>query len=232
MDRKRLLLTAILLALMLISAGSFPGAAGAPAPTPLRAGQVEAPQEILLTTAERKEVLEGRIVLRRIPERGRKGRTYEVVGILEGALEEVFGILTDYRAYPEFQDTVTIISVRKENESDSIVEFSLDLPLGMKKKFRMRYSAQKGDGEFRVSWQKLPWPELKPRHTVADSSGHWLVRKFDEGRVLALARVHAEPGPVPLGLTGLAHLLSRKSMPGMIRSVRRRLRQLREPTMS
>lgn len=226
MDRKPSLIAATPLLLALMASGPV-GLSGTAAGGSTSSALAQEPQEIVLSPAESQEILQGQIVVRRIPNPGRKGRTYEAVGVIQGTLEEVYAILTDYRAYRELHDTLTIISVRDESDTAAVVEYSLDLPLGMKKIFRMRYAAQKGAHDFFVSWQKLPWPELKPRHAVTDTSGFWRVRELESGGLLAAARIYADPGPVPLGLKGLALSLTKKRLPAMIRSVRRRLVRLR-----
>lgn len=226
MDRKSSLIAGIPLLLALFASEPI-RLSGTAVGVSLLSAPAQEPQEIILSPAESQEILQGRIVVRRIPNPGRKGRTYEAVGVIQGTLEEVYGIITDYRAYQELHDTLTIISVRDESDTAAVVEYSLDLPLGMKKIFRMRYAAQKGAQGFFVSWQKLPWPELKPRHAVTDTSGFWRIREFEAGGLLAAARIYADPGPVPLGLKGLALSLTKKRLPAMIRSVRRRLVQLR-----
>lgn len=227
MDRRRPFLSMAPLALILISAGvrAGPGLLD-------RAGNTIGgrgyPEDIILSQAERKEILRGRIVLRNIAEPERKGRTYEAIGILQGSLEDNFEVITDYRRYPEFQPRVAKASVRDESASVAVVEITLKLPLGITRKFRLRYSAQKSEEGFLVSWQKLPWPELKPSQTVVDTSGYWLVKKFDAGGLLAVTRAHMDPGSVPFGLTGIVNALSKQSLPGMIRSVRRRVKALND----
>jgi hypothetical protein len=226
--RMRLILSSASFALFLLSAG-IPAGPGPLARAGDTIGGTECPKDIILSPAEREEILRGRVVLRNIAEPKRKGRTYEAIGILQGSLEDNFEVITNYRSYPEFQPRVAKASVRDESASVAVVEITLKLPLGITRKFRLRYSAKKGEEGFLVSWQKLPWPELKPSQTVVDTSGYWLVKKFDAGGLLAVTRAYLDPGSVPFGLTGIVNALSKQSLPGMIRSVRRRVKGLNGP---
>ena len=69
----------------------------------------------------------------------------------------------------------------------------------------------------------MPWPEVPLSHSVVDTSGHWQVGQFGEGRLLAVYRVFTHPGKVPLGMTGLALSMSRRELPKVIERVRKRL---------
>jgi Polyketide cyclase / dehydrase and lipid transport len=181
---------------------------------------------ITLSARERAEVLKGRIILREVPEPGRKGKTSEAVGVLPGSLDDALAIVTDYRRYPDFMPRVSKTVVTDESETASIVDLYLNLPLGMDKRYRLRYRFEKGPDGFRVDWEKIPWPEVPPGRTVVDTSGHWQVERFDAGGLLALYNVYTDPGRVPLGMTGLARSLSKREVPKVIERVRERLRAL------
>jgi hypothetical protein len=183
----------------------------------------------LLVPWEREEVLKGRIVLREIPNPGKKGRTFEAVGVLPCGLDEAFSVITDYRRYPEFMPHVKQTAVREAGPSGAIVEIQLDLPLGMTKKYRLQYAARRGDDGFDVTWAMLPWPELPPGQQISDTSGGWRVRRFEAGGLLTFYRFYVDPGHVPLGLTGLAMALAKRSIPGVLEKTRERIRTLFKP---
>ena len=86
---------------------------------------------------------------RAIPSPGLKGRTYEAVGILEGTLEEASAIVIDYRSYQEFMPRTERTVVIDESDAVALVEQYLKLPLGVHKRYRLRYTYRKGDGGFR-----------------------------------------------------------------------------------
>jgi hypothetical protein len=183
----------------------------------------------LLVPWEREEVLKGRIVLREIPSPGKKGRTFEAVGVLPCGLDDAFSVITDYSRYPEFMPHIRQAAVRKAGSSVSIVELELDLPLGITKKYRLRYSARREEGGFEVSWEMLPWPEVPSGERISDTSGGWRVRRFEGGGLLTLYRFYVDPGHVPLGLTGLAMALAKRSIPGVLEKTRERIRALFRP---
>lgn len=202
----------------------------APAGKTVSKGQAATIQDdILLSPRERDEVIRGRIVLREIPNPGKKGRTFEAVGVLPCGLDEAFSVIADYRRYPEFMPHVEHTAVRDIGPATSIVEIRLGLPLGMKKQYRVEYATHREAGGFEVSWEMLPWPEVPPGQRISDTSGGWKVRRFEAGGLLTVYRFYVDPGHVPLGLTGLAMALAKRSIPGVIERTRERIRALFNP---
>jgi hypothetical protein len=179
-------------------------------------------EAVSLSAIEQAHVENGRIVLREVPEPDLRGRTFEAVGILEGALEDVLEILADYRHYDEFMPRVERTVVTDESETVALVEEHLKLPLGVHKRYRLRYTLRRGADGFRVDWVKVAWPEVPLSQTVVDTSGFWQVARFGEGRLLAVYHVYTDPGRVPLGMKGLALSLSKRELPKVLERLRRR----------
>jgi hypothetical protein len=206
---------------------SIASAASRSAPTPVPAGIASA--DIDLTRQERAEVLKGNIVLRDLPNPGKNGRTFEAIGVLPGSLEDAFTVITDYRCYPEFMPRIEATAVREVSAAVSIVEIRLGLPLGMTKRYRLKYTAHKSADGLDVTWEMIPWPEIPPGERIVDTSGGWTVRKFEAGGLLTAYRFYTNPGHVPLGLTGLAMALAKRSIPAVIERTRNRIRSLFDP---
>jgi hypothetical protein len=182
-----------------------------------------------LSSLERAEVLKGKIILREVPSPDRKGRTFEAAGVLLATVEEALSAITDYRRYGEFMPRVEKTVVTDESDSVSIVEEYLKLPLGVHRRYRLRYSVCRGEDGFRIEWKKISWPEVPLSQSVVDTSGHWQVERFNEGGLLAFYQVYTDPGRVPLGMKGLALSLSKHEIPKVIERVRQRLRSLAAP---
>ncbi len=194
-----------------------------------RPARPDSGREIALSTEERTLILGGNIVLRDLPSPGRIGRTFEAIGILPGSLDEAFAVLTDFGSYPEYMPNVGALKIRAVAGASSIVETTLYLPLGFRKQYRLRYTSAREDTGFVLSWEKLPWPELEPSQTVADTSGFWSVRKFEGDGNLAVYHVYTDPGPVPLGLTNFFQGLAKSKFPDGIVKLRERIRNLYRP---
>jgi len=179
---------------------------------------------VILSAAEQAEVSRGKIVLRAVASPGLKGKAFEAVGTLPGTLDEVLAVVLDYRHYDAFMPRIDRTVVTDETPLVALVELHLKLPLGMSRRYRLRYSACVGSDGFRVDWVKVPWPEVPPSQTVVDTSGHWQVGRTADGELLGLYHVYSDPGRVPLGMKGLAASLSKHDLPKVIEAVRSRLR--------
>jgi hypothetical protein len=181
-------------------------------------------EPVTLSADEQAQILAGRVVLREIPNPGLKGGTFEAVGLLPGTLDEALAAITDYRHYADFMPRVERVVVTEEGPAVFLVEQYLKLPLGAHRRYRLRYSARRATDGFRIDWVKVAWPEVPARQTVAQTSGHWQVSSFGEGRLLAVYHVYTDPGYVPLGMKGLALSLSKHDLPKVIERVRDRLK--------
>ena len=180
-------------------------------------------EPVRLSPGEQIAVEAGRIIVREVPDTRPKGRTFEAVGTFAAAPADVLRIVTDFRHYDEFMPRVARIAVTEESPGVFLVEQHLKLPLGVHRRYRLRYTVRPAAEGFRIDWVKVPWPEVPLSQSVVDTSGHWQVGLFGEGRLLAVYRVFTDPGKVPLGMTGLALSMSRRELPKVIERVRKRL---------
>ena len=214
---------------MIFSAASFLLAlAGTPAYAAARA-HPDTARDLRLTAEERSLLIKGKIVLREIAEEGRRGRTYEALGLVQGSLDEAAFVLTDFEHYPEFMPNVSAVTLCERAEPCSVVETTLRLPLGIKKRYRLRYTAARVAAGFELLWEKVDWPELKPSQTIVDTSGYWLVRGFEEGGLIVVYHVYTDPGKVPLGMSGIARGMAKAKIPDGIVSLRERVRSVFRP---
>jgi hypothetical protein len=189
-----------------------------------RAPLPDAPLEtITLAPQERAAVLGGRIVVRELPATAEPVRTFEAVGLLPGSLDEAFAVIAGFRRYAEFMPSVKRTLVREESGNVSVVEIGIGLPFGQSRRYRLRYEWRRTEAGFVLTWRKVPWPELEPGQTVADTGGRWLVRRLEGGGLVASYLFFTDPRPVPLGLSGFAQAFGRKSGPDVIRAVERRI---------
>lgn len=220
-----LVLKAILLAAVVVCAGLAVAVAvaGERSPLSVQEGPVQW-EPVILSPAEQIEIQAGRIIVRAVPAPGLKGRTFEAVGTFHASLDEVLAIVTDYRHYDEFMPRVERTIVTDESATVFLVEQHLKLPLGVHRRFRLRYTVRQGTEGLRIDWVKVAWPEVPLSHSVVETSGHWQIGRFGEGRLLAVYHVYTDPGKVPLGMKGLALSISKHDLPKIIERVRRRLK--------
>jgi tetratricopeptide (TPR) repeat protein len=173
-------------------------------------------------------IIKGKIIVQRVADYGNKAEEYEAIGLIEGTLREVSGVLTDYKNYPEFMPNVEEIFIRSVTDEGSVVDHKLGLPMGVVKKYRLMFWSKSETGKVQLFWRKLPWSELKPKQTVVDTYGQWILEDFPEkeNHVLAYYRVYTHPGKIPFGTGWIVDILTKESIPNIIKGTRNRVKQI------
>lgn len=173
-------------------------------------------------------IVKGKIIVRKIAGHAKNAEEYEAMGLIEGTLKEVSGVLTDYRSYPEFMPNVKEISIKSVTEEGLVVDHKLGLPMGVVKKYRLRLWTKSEANRIQLFWKKLPRPELKPKETVVDTYGQWILEVFpgEHNQVLAYYRVYTDPGKVPLGTGWIVDILTKQSIPNIIKKTRHRVKEI------
>lgn len=173
-----------------------------------------------------------RIVVQKIAGHSKNAEEYDPMGLIEGTLEEVTGILTDYKSYPAFMPNVKEISIRSSSDEGVIVDHKLGLPMDFVKKYRLRYWAKREENRIQLFWKKMPWPELKSKETVVDTWGQWILEEYPQQnhQILAYYRVYTDPGNIPLGTGWIVEIMTKDSIPNVIEQTRRRVKQMARST--
>jgi len=173
-------------------------------------------------------IAKGKVIVRRVPGAGKNTEEYEALGLIEGTLEEVSSILTDYARYPEFMPNVKEMIVKDLPDGDVAVDWQLQLPMGFVKRYRLRCWAKHEEHRVQCFWKKLPWPGLKPKETIVDTYGQWILEDFpgEDSRVLAYYRVYTNPGHVPFGTGWIVDVLTERSVPDIIKRTRKRVKEI------
>ncbi len=182
---------------------------------------------ISLNEAENKRIAQGEIVVREIDADEEKGRTFEAIGLIKAPRIKVLGILKDYVRYPEFMPNVSRVEVVAENEKATVLNYTLALPLGNIKKYRLKLFESGAENHASVlEWQIQPWPELKKKETITDTTGYWRIEDKGENASLVLYHVYTDPGPIPFGLGWIVAVLSKDSVPEALLQTKKRTERL------
>ena len=167
----------------------------------------------MLDADEQQRIQAGKIVLREIKTTYEKGQTIETVGVMHAPAEIVVGLLTDYKAYPEFMSAVDKIEIIDETGDESTLNYILRPMLGLTKKYRIKIAPTRLEEQvWKIEWHLVVWPGLTAMETIGDTQGYWLIIEQGENRALVQYQVYSDPGPVPFGLGGLVDALGKDSI--------------------
>ena len=176
-----------------------------------------------------KSIMAGKTIVHKVGDFEGNAQEFDAIGLIEGRLEQVSGVVADFKNYPKFMPNVSQITVRSSTGEVAVVDYKLGLPLGIVKRYRLNFRAKKESTRYQLIWKKLPWPELKPKETVLDTYGQWIIEDFPgkEDHVLAYYRVYTDPGKIPFGAGWIADALTKQSMPKMFKKIQSRVRELK-----
>ena len=200
-------------------------------PAPVKTEQPHVkPGDISYSDAEKAKFMRGGIVIKEVPNPSgyANGKTYEALGLMRGTMEQVFGVLADYEKYPQFMPNVESTRIESSEGKTSVVEYKLGLPMGQVKRYKLSLTAAREDAEAYINWHKVPWPELKDAETIVETTGSWLLRPFPErpGYLLARYHVYTDPGRIPTGFGWIVNILTKDSMPDIVKNTNKRVESL------
>jgi ribosome-associated toxin RatA of RatAB toxin-antitoxin module len=182
---------------------------------------------ISLNGREKKLVDQGEIVVREIGAGGKKGRTFEAIALIKASRDNILRVLKDYKKYPEFMPNVSHIEIVEQRGSEAVINYTLSLPMGKIKKYRLNISERTPENQLSVlEWHMLKWPGLKMEESIKDTTGFWQIEEKSENISLLLYHVYTDPGPVPFGLGWIVDALTKNSVPDVLLQTRHRAEKL------
>ena len=180
-----------------------------------------------LTTLEKQSLAAGEIIMREVESEHDQGQTIETIGLINASGELLLHILTDYTAYPEFMSAVDQVEIIDQTGVEATLNYILSPVLGFTKKYRIKIAPLQLEEEvWKIEWHFMEWPGLKPRETIGDTQGYWLIIEQAPHRSLVQYYVYSDPGPVPFGLGGLVDILSRDSIKDVFTETRDRAEKM------
>ena len=172
---------------------------------------------IPLSITEKQLLGQGELVSRELDSAEKGGATIEVVGLINAPRVNIVQVLTSFEQYPEFMPNVSLVEIIEQDSIGSILNFTLALPLGIVKKYRILISVTELSDQFsKIAWYSLEWPDLRSSETIKETTGYWLIEEKTDSRSLVLYHVFTDPGPIPFGLGWIVDILTKDSVPGVL----------------
>lgn len=173
-----------------------------------------ASDSISLTDHEKMLIEQGDIIVREVETVGKDGKTFEAIGLINASRGTILQVLSEYEKYPEFMPNVSHIEIVEQIDNESIINYTLTLPLGKIKKYRLKIDVTEPESRSSlIKWQLQNWAELKIEETIRDTSGFWRIEERTQNSSLVLYHVYTDPGPIPFGLGWIVDVLSKNSVP-------------------
>ncbi|MEK6749619.1 MAG: hypothetical protein AABY83_10490 [Pseudomonadota bacterium] len=156
-------------------------------------------------------------------------RQFEAVALTQANVAEFERVLLDFSRYPQFMPHVTRVTIVRQTTQQTELEYSLGLPLGITKKYRLAMTHRTLKNGFELAWRKIAWPGLEDAESIRDTQGVWRVTVDTQrgDQVLVDYIVATDPGDIPFGVGWVADMLSKQSVPEVVEKTRARVVQQR-----
>jgi len=178
---------------------------------------LSASNTLALNEAENMILQKGEIVQRDAIHVESGGTIIEALGKFHAPLNDIIHIITTYEEYSEYMPNVVQVDVIHQDSLGATLNFYLELPLGIEKKYRILISETTlSDSATLIAWESLGWPGLLPSETIKETTGHWLIQETSDSTSIVLYNVFTDLGPIPWGLGWIVDLLSKGSIPDVL----------------
>ena len=186
-----------------------------------------APKTIELSPDQSAVVYDMGVAIQEIPNPKKSGKTYEATALFHGTLDQAYAALSNYERYPEFMPNVREVEIIGHHGDATIANYTLKLPLGFIKKYRLKLWSERTEKRIVLHWQEIPWAGLKKSETLVDTSGYWLLRpSTKDGYVVARYHAYTDPGKIPTGFGWIVNSLTKDSLPKLMKATRERIEAL------
>lgn len=143
------------------------------------------------------------------------------LGVIDAPAEQVFAVLDDPGSFGEFMPHVELSEVEEAAGGVVLNHQVLDLPFPIRNRhYTVRLESRPPAPELPDRWE-ITWSYVPGSGNVNENEGAWTLLRLSAERTLAAYRVHTDPG----GLIPKWALnrITRKTLPDVIRAIRRRV---------
>ncbi len=159
----------------------------------------------------------GEIIIKSIPQQG-DGTRFQAWAIFHASVNDTRDVLIDFKSYPQFMPDITNTEIL--SKEPTIVNYTLGLPMGMKKRYRLSHTVESHDEEVKLRWKQIPWKEVAPEDSIRDTKGLWHLSALAENKTLVLYDITTDPGDVPFGFGWIVDYLSKESVPNVLKNTK------------
>ena len=176
-----------------------------------------------ITPTELQTLQGGTILVKEVPEAAHGYRTFLAHAVIAAPIADVYRVLLDFTAYPEFMPNVDKVIVREADQQGVRLDYQLGLPMGVKKRYRLQLTYKIREDAADIGWRLIPWPELSPAETIRDTTGYWHLTRMGRDSTLVEYLVRTDPGDIPYGFGWIVDLLTKGSLPAIFAGIRKRI---------
>jgi len=168
----------------------------------------------------------GKIICNEKVAQSEAGKTYNLFAIVNSSIEDVYKIIVDYESYSDFMPNVESVVVTDITDSTSYIDYTILLPLNLKKYYRVKMNHIHSLNSALISWHLVEYPnQIPPIETIDNTTGFWKLTPFEKSKNITLIQYHiyTDPGFVPLGFGWIVDYLIEKQLPDIMIATKNRV---------
>jgi len=169
-----------------------------------------------LSAQDRENMRDGQLVLHK------KETTTQVMQanaflVVNAPVAHIFTLITDFKQLPDYAPHVAHISMLHANSEQATVAYTLALPMGIEKRYRLQLDYVEQGQSKQMLWQKTAWQPEDESQRIGQTTGYWLIQATADANVSIIAyQTITDPGDVPFGLGWIVAYLSDTSIKALL----------------
>ena len=146
------------------------------------------------------------------------GEHYQVYGIINSNITDVFNAITNFEDYPKFMPRFESANLVENSDSLLAYIFNINLPMNIKYKYKIKMQVLQSLESSWLAWETIDWEE----NSIEETWGQWYLTPYElnNNQVLVQYQVYTDPGYIPFGFKWIVDVLTKKSLPETVSNLK------------
>ena len=139
------------------------------------------------------------------------GQHYQVYGIINNNLIEVFNAIENFDDYKKFMPRFESADLIMDSDTLLSYVFNIRLPMNIKYKYKIKMHKWKGERMAWLSWETIDWE----KNSIEETWGQWYLTPYglNNEQTLVQYQIYTDPGYIPFGFKWIVDVLTENSLP-------------------
>ncbi|MDX8384796.1 MAG: hypothetical protein R8M45_12000 [Ghiorsea sp.] len=137
--------------------------------------------------------------------------------LIHAPMQHVFALISDFKQLTDYAPHIEHITIIEQSAEHALVDYTLGLPLGIQKRYRLNLDFEHQKASKRMTWHSAAWQSPQPNERIGTTSGYWWLQQTAEPNITLLAyQTMTDPGDVPFGLGWVVDYLTHSSIQALL----------------
>ena len=171
-----------------------------------------------ITNATIQDLESGNIVVIETEKDYGDAKHYQVYGIIDANLNEVFDAIENFDDYPHFMPRFDFVEPLETSDTLRSYIFNIKLPMSIKYKYKIKIKKSVTDTISWLAWETIDWEE----NSIEETWGQWYITPYGElkKQTLVQYQVYTDPGYIPFGFEWIINVLTKGALPETVENLK------------